>query len=149
VRKFNLVNIITNFLAIVFLIALIATPFYFPRNFSQVAGVKSSNPYLIVSQVEKFPDMTLMQKGNSFKITFTKQNASQAYLSTLVLNNPTDQTRTYRLETPSDSAAVFFGDNIANPTSEVTVPAGASVPISLLSSSPSSNQTVEFALISN
>ena len=148
--KLNILTKFTlNFLAVILLLTLIGVPFYFARNFSQVAGVKSSNPYLIVSQVNKFPDMTLVQAGDNFKITFTKQNLSQAYLSVLILNNPTNQSKTYSLETPNDSLAVFFGADLDNPVAEVNVPAGASVPISLISSSPDSSQTAEFFIKSN
>ena len=138
-----------NFLAVILLIVLIAAPFYFANNFSQVAGVKSSNEYLVVSQVERFPQMKLTQSGNNYQVTFTKQNPVQAYLSVLIINNPTNETKTYTLETPSDSAAVFFGNDLDNPVAEIQVPPFASIPVSIMSSSELLTQTVEFVLNSN
>ena len=148
-KNSKLFKITSNFLAITLLIVLIAAPFYFANNFSQVAGVKSSNAYLVVSQVEKFPQMKLTQSGNNYQVTFTKQNPTQAYLSVLIINNPTNQTKTYILETPSDSAAVFLGNDLDNPVAEIKVPPLAAIPVSIMSSSQPSTQTVEFAIEAN
>lgn len=138
-----------NFLAVILLIVLIAAPFYFANNFSQVAGVKSSNEYLVVSQVEKFPQMEFTQSGNNYQVTFTKQNPIQAYLSVLIINNPTNETKTYTLETPNDSAAVFFGNDLDNPVAEIKVPPLASMPVSIMSSSEPLTQTAEFVINAN
>ncbi len=145
----HFLNISLNFLAVVLLITLIAAPFYFAKNFSQVAGVKSQSPYLVVPQVDKFPSMTLTQNGNNFQITFTKQNPSQAYLSVLIINNPTNQPKTYELQATKGSQTVFFGESLESPLTKINVPAQASVPISILSSASTSTQTVEFAIHSN
>jgi uncharacterized membrane protein len=57
----NFLKITTNFLAVILLISLIATPFLFARNFAKVAGVKSESKFLVISRVEEFPSMTFSQ----------------------------------------------------------------------------------------
>ncbi len=147
-KSHHFLKIGLNFSAIVVLLALIALPFYFARNFSQVAGVKSESTYLLVSQIEKFPGMFLSQTGERYEISFERINPSQAYLSVLIVNNPTEETRTYSLHASSGSTTVFFGEDFnSRLTTKVNVPSGASVPISLLSTGNSvSTQTVEFAI---
>src|SRR3989344_94449 len=54
-------KITLNFLSIVLLVSLIAAPIYFATSFAKVAGVKNASKYLIVSQVDKFPNLTLSQ----------------------------------------------------------------------------------------
>lgn len=143
----NLFKISLNFLALLLLSSLLLLPFYFAKNFSQVSGVKSETPYLIVSQVEKFPGMFLSQNGNTYEISLEKQNNKQAYLSVLVVNNPTEEARTYSLKASSGATTVFFGEDINNPTTEIKVPQKASVPVSLLSQGESaSTQTIEFTI---
>lgn len=143
----HFLKISLNFSAIILLFALIVLPFYFARNFSQVAGVKSQSPYLVVSQVEKFPGMFFSQAGDRYEISFERQNPSQAYLSVIIVNNPTDETRTYSLQASNGATTVFFGQNIDNLISHINVPSGSSVPVSLISegSSPST-QTIEFTI---
>ena len=75
-------SIFVNLAAVLFLISLISLPFYFAQNFSQVSGVKSTTPYLLVSQVEKFPGMHLSQIGTRYEISFEYQY-SEASVSLL------------------------------------------------------------------
>lgn len=141
-------KIVLNFLAVVLLILTIATPIYFAKNFAKVAGVKSISKYLVVSQIEKFPNLTLSQNGDHYSISFTKYGESQAFLGVLVVNNPTSQTQTYSLEITSGEAKVFFGQNLDDQKTQITVPSNASVPISLISDSGSEigSQVVEFTI---
>lgn len=150
-KSHHLLTITLNFFAVILLLALIATPIYFAKNFSQVAGVKSQSPYLVVSQVEKFPNLTFSQEGDKYQISFEKYGPSQAFLSVLILNNPTDQTKTYQIRVISGSAEVFFGEDLDNLITQITVPSGTSVPISLISDSESEikNQSVEFVIQTN
>ena len=133
-------------MAVVLLIGLIATPFYFARNFARVAGVKSQSQFLVVSQIEKFPNMKLTQDADCYQITFEKMGPSQAYLGVLVINNPTDRTQTYKLQVTSGDTKVFFGEDLNNQSTSISIPSQASVPISLISkeSSPDITQAVEF-----
>lgn len=140
-------KIILNFFAVIILVALIALPFYIARNVSKVAGIKSETPFLVVSQVEKFPGMFLGQEGNRYEISFNRQFSSQAYLSVLIINNPTGETKTYSLKTASGQTKIFFGEDYQNLIVQIDVPAGASVPISILSEGdPFSIQTAEFII---
>lgn len=146
----QLIKITLNFSAVVFLIGLIATPFFFAKNFTQVAGVKSQSKYLVASQVEKFPGMRLIQEADRFQISFEKLGPAQAYLGVLVINNPTNETKTYSLEVTQGSTKVFFGEDLDNSLTKISVPAFASVPISLFSAElPPENQTVEFRIVTN
>ena len=144
----KLLKITLNFLAVVLLIGLIATPFFFAKNFARVAGVKSQSQFLVVSQVEKFPEMILSQEADRYQITFTKLGPSQAYLGVLIINNPTNQTQTYDLKVTSGSAQVFFGEDLNNQLTQISTPSQASVPVSLFSGQDvwSENQAVEFVL---
>lgn len=143
-----LLKISLNFLAVVLLISLIATPIYFAKNFAQVAGVKSSASYLVVSQVEKFPNLSFSQSADTYSITFQKQGPAQAFLAILILNNPTDTTQTYGLAQTSGQGKLFFGEDLENQLATISVPSSASVPISLFSSeeATASAQTVEFTI---
>ena len=147
-NKNKLIKIALNFLAVVLLIGLIATPFFFAKNFARVAGVKSQSQFLVVSQVEKFPEMILSQEADRYQITFTKLGPSQAYLGVLIINNPTNQTQTYDLKVTSGSAQVFFGEDLNNQLTQISTPSQASVPVSLFSGQDvwSENQAVEFVL---
>ena len=147
----NYTKILLNFLAVVLLIGLIATPFYFARNFAKVAGVKSSSPYLLVSQIEKFPNITFSQSSDAYRISLTKQGPSQAFLGVLIINNPTDSTQTYTLKIISGQAKLFFGEDLKNQLIKISIPSGAAVPISLYSveESTASSQTVEFIIHTN
>jgi hypothetical protein len=133
-----------NFLAVVLLVATIATPIYFAKNFANIAGVKSTSKYLVVSQIEKFPNLTFSQNQDKYRISFTKYGDNQAFLEVLIINNPTKDSQTYELDVTSGDAKVFFGQNLNDQKTKVTVPSQASVPISLISSGLSQTQEVEF-----
>lgn len=145
-KKRHLFVVIANFSAVVLLLALIALPIYFARNFAKVAGVKSESKFLVVSQIERFPNLTFAQSGDLYKITFTKQDPSQAYIGVLILNNPTENTQTYKLEVASGSAKPFFGEDLDNQLTQIFLPSTVSVPISLHSGpeSTSESQITEF-----
>jgi len=144
--KSNLLSIPLNFFASLLLISLIAAPIYFAQNFAKVAGVKSEASYIISSQVDKFPQMKLEQVGGSFKISFTKQAPSQAYLSVLIITNPTKETKTYTIIQPPTATRAFFGEDVNNLQNEVKVPPQTSVPISLISTSNQNDQNIQFTI---
>src|SRR3989338_3244109 len=146
--KSNLLSIPLNFFASLLLISLIAAPIYFANNFAKVAGVKSEASYIISSQVDKFPQMKLEQVGGSFKISFTKQAPSQAYLSVLIITNPTKESRQYTIIQPSGANKAFFGEDVNNLQTEVKVPPQTPVPISLISTSEQNNHTINFSISS-
>ena len=127
--------IAANFLAALALFALILTPIYFARNFARVAGVKTQSQYLLVSQVEKFPEMTFSQSADIYTLTFTKVAPVQAYLSIIIINNPTNETKKYTIKNQSQKNQFFFGENLNDLQTNTSVPPGATVPISLLSES--------------
>lgn len=131
-RLKDLAKITANFFAVLLLVGLLLTPLLFAKNFAKVAGVKSQSQYLIVSQVEKFPNISLTQNQDTYTLTFTKYSESQAFLQVLILNNPTDKTHSYEINA-SGEAKVFFGEDLNDIQTEITVPAMASVPISLVS----------------
>lgn len=151
----NITKITVNFISVVLLIGLIVTPIYFAQNFAKVAGVKSQSPYLLVSQIEKFPNLTLSQTNNRYTITYTKLGESQAFLGVLIVNNPTAQSKTYSIErsdltSGSTSNAVFFGQDIKNQKTKISIPSQSAVPISLLSEDISNEtQTIEFTINAN
>jgi len=146
--KSNLLSIPLNFFASLLLISLIAAPIYFAKNFAKVAGVKSEASYIISSQVDKFPQMKLEQVGGSFKISFTKQAPSQAYLSVLIITNPTKESRQYTIIQPSGANKTFFGEDVSNLQREVKIPPQTSVPISLISTSNQNDQILQFTISS-
>lgn len=141
-------KIVLNFLAIVLLAGLIATPIYFAKNFAKVSGVKSQSSYLIASQIDKFPNLSLAQVAEKYKISYSKLGHSQAFLGILILNNPTKETQTYRIAKLAGVGIVFFGQNLDDQKTQISVPSLTSVPISLYSGdeSTTSTQTVEFTV---
>ena len=146
----KIIKITLNFLAVTFLVSLIAAPIYFARNISQIAGVKTKSSYLIVSQVEKFPGMFFSQDGTNYEISFTLQNPSQAYLAVAIVNTPTTETRTYNLKASGGATKVFWGEDPNNLITQIKIPAQRSVSISLLCEGfVPSIQTVEFTIIPN
>ena len=147
----HFLKITLNFMAVMLLILLIATPFFFAKNFSKVAGVKSQSQFLLVSQIEKFPGMEFSQEADSYRISFIKQGPSQAYLGVLIINNPTDRTQIYDLKVTSGSTQVFFGEDLDNLITQITIPSGILVPISLISDFESEikNQSAEFVIQTN
>src|SRR4030042_5929309 len=144
----HLLKISLNFLVVVLLISLIATPFFFAKDLAKVAGVKSASKYLVVSQIEKFPNLTLSQNGDRYEISFTKQGPSQLFQDVLILNNPTNTTQTYSFQVISGQAQLFFGEDLQNQTTQISVPSLSSVPISLFSNdgTTSVSQTVVFTI---
>lgn len=147
-KDFSLTKIALNFTAVVLLIGLITTPIYFAKNFAKVSGVKSQSSYLVVSQVEKFPNLSLTQEAGKYSITYSKLGPSQAFLGILILNNPTKETQTYWIEKLSGQGTVFFGQNLNDQKTQISAPSATSVPISLYSQEEStvSTQTVEFTV---
>lgn len=144
-------SLILNFLAVVLLIGLIATPIYFAKNFTKVSGVKTQSSFLIVSQIDKFPNLSLAQVGDRYTISYGKLGPAQAFLGMLILNNPTKETQTYWIEKLSGEGNVFFGQNLDDQKTQISAPSLTSVPISLYSQeeSTASAQTVEFTIIAN
>ena len=145
----NFTKIFLNFLSMVLLISLIAAPIYFAHNFAKVAGVKSESKYLIVSQLDKFPNLKLTQTGDQYQLSFTKLGPSQAFLDILIINNPTDQTQDYTINAIDGQAKIFFGHDTNKIETTIAVPSQTSVPISLYSGSEASasSQTVEFKIV--
>jgi len=140
--------IFLNFSAILLLSALIVGPLLIAKNMAKVAGVKSESKFLVVSQIEKFPNLSLTQRENTYSISFAKQGPSQAYLGVLVVNNPTNSTQTYGIEVTNGASWVFFGEDLDNQLTKVAVPPAAAVPVSVFSDagSESESQTVEFKI---
>lgn len=136
--KLHIVKITTNFFAILSLLALISAPIYFASKFTNVAGVKSESKYLIISQTEEFPGMKFSQEGTTY--TLALPDSAEAYLAVLILNNPTNQSRTYTIV---DNDKVFFGENLEDKITVVSLPAGLSIPVSVLSQG---NTEVEFTI---
>ena len=137
-----------NFSAVLLLSALIAGPLLIAKNMAKVAGVKSESKFLVVSQIEKFPNLALTQRENAYSISFTKVGSEQAFLGVLIVNNPTDKTQTYSLNEVTGQAQAFFGEDLGSQTTKISVPSQASLPISLFSDagSESVTQTVEFRI---
>src|SRR3990167_6788882 len=137
-----------NFCAVLLLTVLIVGPLFIAKNMAKVAGVKSESRFLVVSQIEKFPNLNLSQKENVYSISYTKQSPAQAYIGVLIVNNPTATTQTYNLEIISGEAKPFFGENPDDQLTKIAVPASASVALSLFSSPEASSeaQTVEFRI---
>ncbi len=147
--KHHVLTIALNFSAAALLLALIATPIYFAKNFVQVAGVKSESQYLLVSQIDKFPGMTFSQSQNTYTITFTKQAPSQAYLAPIIINNPTNDTKTYTINNQSTQNKLFFGENLNDQQITINVPSQSSTPVSLLSQSKADTQLITFQIQAN
>lgn len=145
--KFTLM-ILVNISSVLLLVALIVGPLLIAKNMAKVAGVKSESKYLVVSQVERFPNLSLSQRENTYSISYTKQGPSQAYIGVLIVNNPKNTTQTYAIKNVEGNAQPFFGEDLQNPMTKITVPSQASVPVSLFSGSESESgtQTVEFKI---
>ena len=149
-HKFALMMFV-NISSVLLLVALIVGPLLIAKNMAKVAGVKSESKYLIVSQIERFPNLSLVQKENTYSISFAKQGPSQAYIGVLIVNNPTETTQTYSIGRISGDAQPFFGENPDDQLTKVTVPASASIALSLFSDagSETETQTVEFTIVMN
>ena len=146
--KYLFAKITFNFIAVILFISLVASPLYFAKNMAKVAGVKSESRYLVVSQIEKFPNLILAQRENTYSISYTKQGSQQAFLGVLIVNNPTKTVQTYTIERISGEAKAFFGENLDDQSTRVTVPARVSISLSLFSDtgSDTETQTVEFKI---
>ena len=144
--KHHLLKISLNFSAVLLLLVLIVIPIYFAKNFAQVAGVKSQSNYLLVSQIDKFPGMTFSQSGQNYTIEFTKQATSQAYLALFIINNPTNNAKTYTIKSNIGNNTLFFGEDLKNQQSKINIPAQSSAPISLLSESETDTQSATFQI---
>lgn len=142
----HLVAYIANFAAIILLLVIITLPFYFARHMSKVAGIKSTVPYLITSQIEKFPNVSLTQQGQIYQISYTKLSPSQEFQELLILTNPTSSTQTYRILNISGRSRVFFGKVVKNQTAQISLPSGSSVPISLFSDSQDQTFSAAFQI---
>ena len=146
----KILQIVTlNFVTIVILLTLFGAPVYFARNFNKVAGVKTESAYLLVSQIAKFPNLKYEQIGESYKVSITKQAESQAFLSVFIINNPTKTNKTYSINTATGDSRVFFGEGLKNPQTQITAPAGSSIPISILSKASSNTDLIEFTIKAN
>ncbi len=137
---------VANFIATFLLVALIITPIYFAKNFSQVAGVKTESRYLLISQTDKFPNMTFTQNSNIYQLSFTKQSQNQAYLSVFIINNPTQSPQKYTLKTQSPETNLFFGDDLNNLQNSAIAPPGSSIPISIITKSTSQSDLISFTI---
>ena len=146
-HKFALMMFV-NISSVLLLVALIVGPLLIAKNMAKVAGVKSESRYLVVSQIEKFPNFALTQRDDTYSISYSKQGPSQAYIGVLIVNNPTETTQTYTIERISGEAQPFFGEDLGGQLTEISVPSTASVPISLFSDaqSESGTQTVDFKI---
>ena len=140
-----------NFCAVILLSVLIVGPLLIAKNMAKVAGVRSESRYLVVSQIEKFPNLALTQRENAYSISYTKQGSSQVYLGVLIINNPTGTTQAYSIGRISGDAQPFFGENPDDQLTKVMVPASASIALSLFSDagSETETQTVEFTIVMN
>lgn len=140
-------KITLNVFAVVLLFGLLATPIYFAGSLGKVAGIKSESKYLLASQIENFPNLTVSQQAKNYKITLTKFAPNQAYLGIFILNNPTQQTQTYKIEKLNGEPTVFFAEDINDEKTSISLPAATSTTISLISKEGStSTQTVEFKI---
>lgn len=146
----HLLFVCANFFAVLFLAALVISPFYFAKNFtkaSTVAGVQTVAPPKLEFKAENFPNLAFSQNGDKYLVSFTKIGPTQAYLGIGVLTNQTNIERTYELQT-QNRAKVFFGQNIEEQKSQIALAAGVSTFVSILSpqEASASSQTVEFEI---
>ena len=140
-----------NLIAVFVLLLLLGTPFYFASTISKpasIAGAKSQRPYMIISQVDKFPNVKLSQQEDNYKITFEKIAPSQAFTSLLLITNPTNRSQNYSIIKTGGDAEIFFGEDLENRQTSVLAPSSVSIPISIYSAkeSSASSQTVDFQI---
>lgn len=136
----NILAFLANFSGIVVLILIIALPFLLANRIVKVAGVKTTVPYLISSQIEYFPNVSLSQEGQIYSLTYSKTSPSQLFQSLLILTNPTGSTQNYNLVTVNGQDQLFLGVDPKNQIIKIALPSGASTPISLLSDDHKSSQ---------
>lgn len=144
----NVLAFLANFSGIVVLILIIALPFLLANRIVKVAGVKTSVPYLISSQIQYFPNLSLSQEGQIYSLTYSKSAPSQLFQSVLILTNPTGSTQNYSLVTVSGQDQVFLGVDPKNQVKKIALPSGASIPISIFSDDPnySQNSKLDFSI---
>lgn len=142
----HIASAVANFTAFLVLSTIIAAPFYLAKNITKVAGIKSTVPYLITSQIEKFPNVSLTQQGQIYQISYTKLSPNQEFQELLILTNPTSSTQTYRILNISGQARVYFGKVAENHASQISLPAAASAPISLFSDSQDQTFSAAFQI---
>ena len=143
----SLSKVAVNFFAIVTLASLLIIPLYFAKNLGKVAGVKNQSKYLLVSQIENFPNLSLSQTENIYSVTFAKFGQNQAYIGVFIINNPTDTTQTYEIEKLAGSATPFFGEYPSTKVQEISLPQSTSATISIISEGETqANQIVEFKI---
>lgn len=133
-----------NFASVVVLLVLVLSPFFLAQNISKVAGVKITVPYLVTSQIQKFPNVSFFQEGETYRFSYAKSSLNQEYQGLLVLTNPTSQSQTYSISRLSGYADIYFGEDSKASETKITLPAGSSVPISLFSGSLDQTLLVEF-----
>lgn len=147
----HLLSFAANFFAVLLLVSLIAAPFYFAKNLTKVesiAGAKTIAPDEITFQTENFPNLTFSQNGDKYKVSFTKISPTQAFIGILTVTNPQDQPKTYSLEVTSGQAKLFFGADLENQITQISLSPQSSAAVSLFSPNEASaeSQTVEFKL---
>jgi len=138
--------IIANMFVAISLVALLISPLYFAKNFSQVAGVKTQSRYLLISQTDRFPNMTFTQSSNTYQVSFTKQNQPQAFLGVFIITNPTQSPQKYTINTQSSQTKIFFGEDIDNLENSIILPSESTAPISILAKSAFPTELVDFSL---
>lgn len=136
----NILAFLANFSSIVVLILIIALPFLLANRIVKVAGVKTTVPYLISSQIEYFPNASLSQEGQIYSLTYSKIAPSQLFQSVLILTNPTGSNQNYTLVTLSGQDQLFLGVDPKNQVKKIALPSGASTPISLFSNDLNNSQ---------
>ena len=137
---------IANFLAVLVLLGIFASPFFIARNLTKVAGIKSTAPYLITSQIEKFPNVSFSQTGQVYSIAYSKLSQNQEFQELLILTNPASHAQKYQISKLSGTADVFLGTDSKAGVTHITLPAGSSVPVSLFSPSLDQIYSVEFTI---
>lgn len=135
-----------NFALVIVFLLIVISPFFLAKNITKVAGVKTETPYLITSQIQKFPNVSFSQEGETYRFTYSKASLNQEYRGLLVLTNPTSESKEYKISRLSGYADVYFGEDSKTAASQIFLPAGSSVPISLFSGSLDQTLTVEFKI---
>lgn len=144
----NVVAYIANLLAVVNLILIIALPFFLANRMVKVAGIKTAIPYLISSQIQRFPNLTFSQEGQTYSLIYSQFAPSQTYQSVLILTNTAAGTQNFSLVSVSGQGQVFFGEDPKIKVKQIALPSGASTPISLFSDEPdySQNSKLDFSI---
>lgn len=132
-----------NLLTFLFLVMLIGIPFYFAKNTSKVAGVKSESHYLLISQLENFPNITAEQVGKKYTLAINKLSSPTLFTEIFIINNPTSTYKTYEI---SSSENVFFGTSQSSIKKNIVVAPNTSVPISVLEPSSAKHATISFEI---